>query len=101
MFVRLLAMLFLSVLTLASWAKPSEHTIAEFPQNFPYRAFDTRDSLGRDIRFYLSDADITDDRPLILVVQGSGCASHFSNLLSARSRGWLYPIASRIGPPYR
>ncbi len=57
--------------------KPVEQTIVEFGEKFPYRAFDVRDKFDRSIRFYLTDADARDDKPLIVVLQGSGCSSNF------------------------
>jgi pimeloyl-ACP methyl ester carboxylesterase len=57
--------------------QPKPRVVADFPEQFPYRAFDAKDTLGRTIQFYLSEADARDDRPLILVLQGSGCASNF------------------------
>jgi pimeloyl-ACP methyl ester carboxylesterase len=56
---------------------PTSRTVKAFPENFPYRAFDVQDSLNRTVSFFLTDADAKDDRPLILVLQGSGCASNF------------------------
>lgn len=85
---RWLAFLLITIASFDSLAKPVEQTVAEFPSNFAYRAFNTEDSLGRSIRFYLSDSNITDDRPLILVIQGSGCSSHFFSKDGRLSQGW-------------
>jgi pimeloyl-ACP methyl ester carboxylesterase len=56
---------------------PAPRAVKEFPDGFPYSAFDVQDSLQRRIAFYLTDANVKDDRPLILILQGSGCASNF------------------------
>ncbi|MBL8522743.1 MAG: alpha/beta fold hydrolase [Betaproteobacteria bacterium] len=67
-------------------AAASEVTVAAFPAGFPYKAYTTKDGLGRDIRFYATPA--SDDRPLILVLQGSGCTSQFFNRDGQVSAGW-------------
>ncbi len=73
---------------LGAFAAPIAKTIPEFPENFPYRAFDTGDALGRTIHFYLSGADARDDRPLIVVLQGSGCTSNFTLREGRVAQGW-------------
>lgn len=65
---------------------PSEVPVAAFPAGFPYKAYSVADSLGRDIRFYLTAAN--DERPLVLVLQGSGCSSQFFNRDGQVSAGW-------------
>lgn len=70
-------------------AMPRGRTIAEFPAKFPYRAFDVTDELGREIQFYLTDAEAKDDRPLIVVLQGSGCASQFLLQGGQVAGGWF------------
>ncbi|MBI3715891.1 MAG: alpha/beta fold hydrolase [Betaproteobacteria bacterium] len=73
---------------LTAHGAPTARTIAEFPEKFPYRAYDTADALGRTIHFYLTDADARDDRPLILVLQGSGCSSNFTLREGQVGAGW-------------
>jgi hypothetical protein len=84
-FVLLVALL---VASLTGLAAPTPVAVPDFPANFPYRAFDVTDSLGRSVRFYLSDADVHDARPLILVIQGSGCASSFFRRDGRISQSW-------------
>lgn len=43
----------------------------------PYTEYRTLDSLGRSVRFYLSEAASTSRLPLVLYVHGSGHGSHF------------------------
>ena len=43
----------------------------------PYRRFTTRDRLGREVTFYLTESTGPDPLPLIAFVHGSGCASVF------------------------
>lgn len=76
----------LALLPGVALAAASEVSVAAFPAGFPYKAYSTADSLGRDIRFYLTAAD--DERPLILVLQGSGCSSQFFNRDGQVSAGW-------------
>jgi pimeloyl-ACP methyl ester carboxylesterase len=73
-----LAIVMLAFLSATACAQtPIERAVKAFPEKFPYRAFDVKDALDRTVSFYLTDADARDDRPLILVLQGSGCASNF------------------------
>ncbi len=56
---------------------PVARDIKEFPASFPYAAYESKDNLGRHIQFYLTDKTATDERPLMVILQGSGCASNF------------------------
>jgi hypothetical protein len=51
--------------------------IANFPQGQPYTAYTVKDALGRNVSLFLTDDTARDNRPLVLVVQGSGCDSNF------------------------
>ena len=72
-----------------SQAMPRSRPVAEFPAKFPYGAFEITDELGRELQFFLTDADAKDDRPLILVLQGSGCASNFLLREGRVAGGWF------------
>ena len=76
-FLCLLATATMPMIPLATAQQPVPVTVNAFPEGFPYRAFNVKDALSRTVSFYLTDADAKDDRPLILVLQGSGCASNF------------------------
>lgn len=67
---------------------PMRIAVAEFPANFSYAAYQTKDLLDRNIQFYLTHADARDDRPLVVVLQGSGCASHFALRDGRVGGGW-------------
>lgn len=58
-------------------ARPALLNVPEFPKDYAYQAFETRDSLGRNVRFYLTQSTARDERPLIVMLQGSGCISWF------------------------
>jgi len=86
--LRFLPCLACAAAILTAQGAPIPRAITEFPEKFPYRAYDTADALGRTIHFYLTDADARDDRPLILVLQGSGCSSNFSLRGGQVGTGW-------------
>jgi Putative esterase len=58
------------------------------PPDFGYAPFTTSDAHGRTVTLYLTDPGANDDRPLIVVLQGSGCASHFFKRDGQISGGW-------------
>ena len=68
---------FAAVCAAAIHAKPVPLEVPQFPSDYAYRAFETQDSLGRTVRFYLTQSTAKDDRPLIVMLQGSGCLSWF------------------------
>lgn len=53
----------------------------------PYHAFTTSDSLGRTIRYYLSEQPDRNDLPLLLYIQGSGAGSLFRESADGRVSG--------------
>lgn len=58
----------------------------------PYERYFTRDKFGREITFYLSESRANQDaRPLVVYVQGSGCASLF-----ARRNNRVVPTSGHI-----
>jgi predicted esterase len=72
----------------AEIAKPQPRETPAFASGFPYTAFTTKDALGRDIHFYTTHANTAEDRPLILVIQGSGCSSQFIRQDGRVAGGW-------------
>ncbi len=58
----------------------------------PYERYFTTDRFGRDITFYLSEAEPKQGPlPLVVYVHGSGCASHFSD-----DKGRVVPAGGHI-----
>jgi pimeloyl-ACP methyl ester carboxylesterase len=78
-FSRAIAFLFaaLSVLPVAAQT-PYQPVAAGKLRGQPYASYTTRDSLGRQISFYLSEATGEGSTPLVVYVHGSGNASHFT-----------------------
>lgn len=53
-------------------------TQASAVEGWPYMRYSTRDRFGRKVSFYVSEAKVDAAVPLVVYVQGSGCASHFA-----------------------
>ncbi|KPF66660.1 hypothetical protein IP84_15595 [beta proteobacterium AAP99] len=68
------------------------------PANFAYRAFETSDTLGRSVRFYLTDVESSDDRPLVLALQNTGCASLFQQVDGRVAGGWFTGLRGTSRP---
>ncbi|HET7772255.1 MAG TPA: hypothetical protein VFK82_00355, partial [Burkholderiaceae bacterium] len=71
---------------------PAQTRVVEeprLPANFAYRAFETTDALGRAVRFYLTDVESSDDRPLVLALQDAGCGSLFQQVDGRVAGGWF------------
>jgi pimeloyl-ACP methyl ester carboxylesterase len=71
---------------------------SRLPANFAYRAFETTDALGRSVRFYLTDAESSDDRPLVLALQNTGCASLFQQVDGRVAGGWFTGLRGASRP---